>query len=137
MPMPTDEHKICVDCHIDKPYSEYHKLTRRDGKKSVQSRCIKCVSEYKKKRYWANHDVELAKMTKSRLKPENVLQKKEYYKNNKDGYKERYFKYMEDPEKKSRKREVGSLYEKNNARKRKISIIKGKTLKKEGGKFIE
>lgn len=70
--------KICSACGVDKPKSEYNK---RNGKPSgVQARCIKCNSEYKKKRYWGNHEVELAKATKSRIKPENVLQRRGYYK---------------------------------------------------------
>lgn len=105
--------KICAACGIDKPKSEYHKLT---GKSSgVQSKCKECTSEYKKKRYWANHEVELAKMTASRLKPENVIQRKGYYHNNKEDYKGRYLKYMQDPKKKKQKKIIGAEYEKNNA----------------------
>lgn len=110
-----EELKICVDCGIDKPFSQYHKLTRRSGKKSVQSRCIQCMSEYKKKRYWGNREEELSKMTKSRLKPENVLQRKAYYEKNKSEYRQRYLNYMQDPAKKIHKRNVGVVYEKNNA----------------------
>lgn len=109
------ETKACVDCKIDKPHSEYHKSTTRRGKQTVQSRCKPCMAVYKKNRYWANHDVELAKMTKSRLKPENQIQRKMYYVKNKDEYRDRYLKYMEEPKNKLNKRSVSAIYEKNNA----------------------
>lgn len=97
-------HKVCVDCKVNKEYSLYHKKTK-NGRITVQSRCKDCQSAYKKNRYWSNRDVELAKMTQSRLKPENVLKKKEYYKKNKEDYIKRYKKYMDDEEKKKAKLE--------------------------------
>jgi len=92
--------KVCVDCGFSKPHSQYHKRKTRYGNPTVQSRCVPCMSEYKKKRYWSNREESLAKMTKSRLKPENVLQRKSYYEKNKEKYRERYLKYMQDPIKK-------------------------------------
>lgn len=109
------ESKVCPMCLIDKPISEYHKLNRGLGK--VQSKCKICTSEYKKKRYWSNRDAELAKMTKSRLKPENVIQRKEYYKKNKEKYQERHYKLMSDEQKRKQRRERGRQYEKKNASK--------------------
>lgn len=96
--------KICVDCGIDKPHSDYHK-TIKHGRRTVQSRCIPCMAIYKKNRYWSNHEVELAKMTRSRLKPENVEQRKDYYQKNKEDYAKRAKIYQADEEKRNRKRE--------------------------------
>ncbi len=105
------ETKICVGCNIDKPKSDYHKLNTSGS--GVQSRCKVCTSAYKKKRYWNNHEVELAKMTKSRLKPENVVQRKGYYENKKSEYQDRYKKYMSDEEKKAHKNKINrELYHK-------------------------
>ncbi len=118
--MLTEQEKICVVCKINKPHSEYHKTTQRSGKQFVQSKCKPCMSEYKKNRYWGNRDVELAKMTKSRLKPENVLQRKSYYENNKEEYKERYLRYAQDPVKQEIKRKRSAKYEKENADKIRI-----------------
>lgn len=97
--------KICPVCKIDKPFSEYHKRSARSS--GIQPKCIACASELKKKKYWSNRDVELAKLTKSRLKPENVQQRKGYYEKNKEAYKERNDKYMQDEELKKRKSERG------------------------------
>jgi len=97
-------HKVCVVCNIDKDYSLYHKKTK-NGRVTVQSKCKECTTEYKKKRYWGNHDAELAKMTKSRLKPENVIQRKGYYKKNKSEYQKRYKKYQSDENKRLAKLE--------------------------------
>lgn len=90
--------KICSGCKIDKPKSEYHKCSHK--KTGIQSKCKECMSSLKKQRYWGNREVELAKMTKSRLKPENVLQRKSYYEKNKENYRESHFKYMANEEKK-------------------------------------
>jgi hypothetical protein len=69
------------------------------------------MSALKKKKYWANHEEELAKMTKSRLKAENILQRKEYYQKNKDEYFERHKKYMADEQKKAnRYKKSSELY---------------------------
>src|ERR1700749_1729347 len=85
------ETKICAACKKEKSKSQYHK---RAGKKSgVQSKCKECMSAYKKVRYWSNRDQELAKMTKSRLKPQNLLQRRGYYEKNKKSYRERYENY--------------------------------------------
>lgn len=98
------ETKVCSVCKIDKAKSEYHKSnTETTG---VQAKCKLCTSEYKKKRYWDNHEIELAKMTKSRLKPENVTQRKGYYKEKKIEYQNRYKKYMKDDSKKGKKNEI-------------------------------
>lgn len=97
--------KICVDCKINKNYSEYHKNTKR-GRTTVQSRCKPCMAEYKKKRYWSNHEVELMKLTESRNKPENVIQRKTYYVKNKSSYQERHKRYWSDEEKRKHKLEI-------------------------------
>lgn len=105
------ETKVCAMCKVEKPKSEYHKLASK--KCGVQSKCKECMSAYKKSRYWNNRDEELAKMTKSRLKPENVQQRKGYYQKNKDKYIERYNEYMSDEEKRQRKLEKSrELYQK-------------------------
>lgn len=104
----TVDTKICATCGKRKIKSEYHK--RSDRKCGVHSSCKKCTSEYKKNRYWMNHTVELAKMTKSRLKPENQIQRKEYYLKNKKAYVSRYKKYMSDPKKVKRMKERGASY---------------------------
>lgn len=95
------DYKVCSMCNQNKPKSDYHKLTTKIC--GVQAKCKECTSIYKKQRYWENHDTELAKMTASRLKPENIIQRKGYYSENKDEYKKRYLKYMEDSEKKEKK----------------------------------
>jgi len=100
------EEKYCSTCKATKSVSEFHK--NRSEKDGYQLKCKPCVSEYKKKRYWENHDAELAKMTKSRLKPENVLQRKEYYKKNKQGYIDRYNSYKSDPEKYEKRKKSGA-----------------------------
>lgn len=107
--------KICTGCNVNLLYNKYHKLTKKNGRVTVQAMCKECTSEYKKKRYWANHDVELAKMTKSRLKPENTIQRKGYYENNKEDYRSRYRGYMLNSEKRRLKKENGAKYEKLNA----------------------
>lgn len=99
--------KVCTGCLIDLPYSKYHKKTK-NGNVTVQAKCKECTSVYKKNRYWANHDVELAKMTKSRLKAENILQRKEYYEKNKASYTDRHKKYWADEEKRKHKLELSS-----------------------------
>ncbi len=115
------EYKVCVDCKIDKHHTEYHK---NGGKGTgIQSRCIPCMSEYKKKRYWSNRDTELAKLTISRNKPENRQQRKEYYEKNKEQYAERYKSYISNEEVRQKKLEYGrKLHTKNkdkiNARKK-------------------
>lgn len=58
------------------------------------------MSEYKKKRYWNNHEVELKKHTKSRTKPENLKQRKGYYEQNKEDYHRRYKAIISNPDKK-------------------------------------
>lgn len=93
--------KKCVDCIEVKSVSNFHIANIKRWK--YTSRCKPCMAKYKKNRYWANHEVELDKMTASRVKPENVLQRKEYYKKNKSEYIERYRKYMADDEKKAEK----------------------------------
>jgi hypothetical protein len=107
--------KVCPICNEEKSLSEFHKRSGRPC--GVQSKCKECNSKYKKERYWDNRDVELAKMTKSRLKPENVLQRKGYYEKNKEEYKARYLKYMADEEKKERKKRVGQEYVQKNKEK--------------------
>ena len=104
--------KECPVCKIVKPLSEYHK--RSDRKSGVQSKCIPCLSEYKKNRYWSNREVELEKMTKSRLKPENIKQRKSYYEKNADQYKARYEKYKLDDHAQQRKKEVNAERYKRN-----------------------
>lgn len=106
MPETVEElKKECAMCGEEKPYSEYHKKTTKTGRVSVQSKCKPCSSKYKKERYWSNHEVELAKMTKSRLKPENVIQRKGYYEKNKGEYRKRHDKYMADTEKRQQRNE--------------------------------
>jgi len=100
-------HKVCSDCNIDKDYSQYHKKTK-NGRCTVQARCKECMTEYKKKRYWSNRDAELAKLAKSRNKPENIEQRKGYYEINKDAYKERAKKYQSDENKRQRKLKLSS-----------------------------
>lgn len=110
------EHKICTGCLIDLPYSKYHKKTK-NGRVTVQAKCRECMSEYKKKRYWDNHEEQIIKHTKSRTKPENVLQRKGYYQMNKEKYAERHKKYWSDEEKRNNKREISKLsYKKNKAK---------------------
>ena len=86
--------KICSMCKIDKPKSDYHKLNTKSC--GIQTKCKECTSKYKKERYWRNHEAELAKMTKSRLKPENIEQRRGYYKERKGEYRKRYLKYVSD-----------------------------------------
>ena len=107
--------KICAMCNENKEYSLYHKKTK-NGRVTVQSKCKECTSKYRKQRYWTNHEVELAKMTKSRLKPENVQQRKEYYQKNKPDYQKRHYNLMSDAEKRKHRRERGRQYEKENAK---------------------
>lgn len=114
--------KVCSSCGIDKPKSEYHKATVKAS--GVQAKCIECMSAYKKKRYWSNREEELKKLYKSRKKPENVLQRKKYYQDNKDEYKDRYVKYMEDDNKKKHKSEVSRKYNKENEEKIKERVKK-------------
>lgn len=92
------ETKVCSVCKKAKAKSNFHK--RKDRTTGVSSKCKKCMSEYKKKRYWSDHEVELEKLTKSRTKPENILQRKRYYEMNKKEYHDRYKKYITDPIKK-------------------------------------
>lgn len=96
--------KICVDCKIEKNKSAYHKSCD-----SVQSRCIECLSKYRKIKYWGNREAELAKLTVNRNKPKNVLQRKGYYQNNKDDYRERYKKIIADPIKMAHRKEVNKI----------------------------
>lgn len=104
--------KVCSNCNIEKDKSEYNKCANRPS--GVQAKCKKCNSKYKKERYWKNHELELSKMTKSRLKPENILQRKGYYEKNKDEYKSRYEKYSADEEKRTNRLERSKLdYHKN------------------------
>jgi hypothetical protein len=104
--IPDMETKVCAACKIEKPKSEYHKRT---GKRcGVQSKCKECTAAYKKQRYWSNHEAELAKHTKSRLKPENVQQRKGYYEKNKEQYIERHNRYMSDEEKRQRKLQLSA-----------------------------
>lgn len=58
------ETKICTGCLIDKHNREYHRCNNKNT--GIQSKCKECMSKMKKERYWSNHEVELAKMTKSR-----------------------------------------------------------------------
>lgn len=109
------QYKVCAMCNVSKPHADYHKNTRR-GKPTVQSKCKPCMSEYKKQRYWGNHDEELAKMTKSRLKPENVAQRRGYYLSNKKSYQERHSKLMSDEQKKLNRRAKSKEYEKRKAK---------------------
>lgn len=104
--------KVCVICGIEKPKSDYHKNLCTQG--GIQSKCIECMSAFKKNRYWNNRDEELSKMTKSRMKPENILQRKSYYIDNKKEYSERYKKYMSNPIKAENKKNVSRLYNSNN-----------------------
>ncbi len=101
-------HKVCVVCNVDKDYSLYHKKTK-NGRITVQSKCKECMAEYKKKRYWDNHEEQLIKHTKSRTKPENILQRKGYYEKNKEDYIVRGKKYWADEEKRKRKLEKSSV----------------------------
>lgn len=105
----TDDSKICVMCKILKPKNEYHKGVKKSG---VQSKCKECTTKYKKERYWANHEIELAKYTKSRTKPENLLQRKEYYEKNKSEYRERYLKWIANEENKKHRSRVAKMYNK-------------------------
>lgn len=96
--------KVCCGCNVEKAKKDYHKCNTR--KTGVQSRCKDCMSALKKERYWSNRDVELAKMTKSRLKPENIEQRKGYYQKNKSTYQERHKKYQSDESKRKAKLEL-------------------------------
>lgn len=104
--------KVCVDCKIEKPRVDFYPVVK--GGRQVQSRCIECISVFKKERYWRNREEELAKMTRSRLKPENILQRKQYYENNKSAYRARHDKYMSDENKVKARRERNREYEKVN-----------------------
>lgn len=109
----TDDSRMCVSCKLIKPNSEYH----RSGKKiGLQSKCKECTAMYKKERYWANHDVELAKMTKSRLKPDNQIQRRGYYQKNKDEYRERYLNLISDQTKKKSRKDKDKEYRKKRYR---------------------
>jgi hypothetical protein len=103
--------KICAICGVDKPKSEYH---TRNNSTGVQSKCLKCTTEYKKKRYWSNREAELKKLTKSRSKPENVKQRKGYYIANKEDYRKRYYSAMANESKKENKKKVAKAYRENN-----------------------
>jgi len=103
----TGDTKICAMCKIEKPKKDFHKNKKACG---VQSKCKTCTSKYKKERYWRNHEVELAKMTKSRLKPENVLQRKGYYEKNKSEYNKRYKTYIADKTKREAIRQRAKTY---------------------------
>jgi hypothetical protein len=112
------ETKICASCNVEKPKSEFHKRMSRSC--GVQSKCKPCMAEYKKYRYWSNHEAELEKLTKSRLKPENVLQRKGYYQQNKEQYRERHNKYWADEIKRNQKLERSKISYQNNIDKVKV-----------------
>jgi hypothetical protein len=98
------ETKVCVDCKLNKPRSDFY--PKRKSGNSLQSRCVLCMSEYKKKRYYANRESELEKTAKRRNKPEYVEKRKEYYEKNKEKYKERYLGYISDEEKRLHKNKI-------------------------------
>jgi hypothetical protein len=103
---------VCSACKIEKEKDDFFVNTSKA--RGFQYKCKVCVSEYRKKRYFENREVELVKMTKSRLKPENVIQRKGYYEKNKEQYKERYNRYMSDSEKKVARSECGKARYKRN-----------------------
>lgn len=132
--------KVCSLCNIDKDYSLYHKKTK-NGRVTVQAKCKECTSIYKKKRYYENREHELAIMTKSRLKPDNVQQRKGYYKKNKEKYLERHKKYMSDEDKRQRKLELSRiLYKKTREKvqaRHKINYLKPENIEKRKQKHNE
>lgn len=98
----TDDSKICVSCKILKHNEDFHKA----GNGRLQSKCKECMAQYKKERYWKDHANQLEKHSKSRTKPENILQRKGYYEKNKNEYRERHLKYMQDETKRKHKKEA-------------------------------
>lgn len=117
--MPEDNF-ICCICKTPKHKDEFPKRSTR--KRGVGHKCKDCFAEYRKKRYWDNHEAELEKYTRSRTKPENLLQRKGYYEKNKEGYFNRHLKYKADPTKKEHKTKVRKEWEKKAADKIKQRI---------------
>lgn len=109
---------ICTSCRVEKSADDFHK--NKSEKNGLQARCKPCMSLYKKNRYWGNREIELAKMTKSRLKPENVEQRRGYYERNKGEYRKRHLKYMSDENKAQQKRDRGKEYYQKNKDKVKL-----------------
>lgn len=84
-------------CLIEKPKDQY---TKRKNSGGVLSKCKECYTAHRKEIYWNNRDLQLVKLAKSRAKPENVKQRKNYYKINKEKYHQRYLEYVSSGNKK-------------------------------------
>lgn len=105
------ETKVCSMCKENKPKTDFHKLNNK--KIGVQAKCKICTASYKKERYWSDHEEQLKKYTASRTKPDNVIQRNNYYVQNKAAYYDRYKKLISDPIKKKKRDKKHLIYRKS------------------------
>lgn len=110
--------KVCGSCEEYKKYSEYYKAGPKAAKGAYRTDCKKCMSAKTKARRLVDGDrmKEISKKSREKHKhnPKHKERERQYYLDNKEKYRERYDRYMQDSEKKQNRREVSKAYYKKN-----------------------